>query len=141
MTEGPRRYRASPRSMRGSAAEKPLLHTRRGRRRDPKNKAEHPTRSSNRASPQHALSGRLQQTEETSRRNSAAPSPVGPPLRSTEAQRHRENSPSRHTEAGRRDGAAHSSDEPARVARASISHSERPTPSRANGIGGSRHST
>ena len=77
-TEGPRRFRASPRSIQGSAPEKPLLRTRRDRRREPKNRAEHPTRSSNCAWPQHAQSGRLQQTAETSRRNSAAPSPSRP---------------------------------------------------------------
>src|SRR5438034_6256924 len=72
-TEGPRRSRAPPRSRQGSAAEKPLLRIRRDRRRDPKNRAEHPTRSSNCAWPRDALSGRLQRTEETFQRNSAAP--------------------------------------------------------------------
>ena len=75
--EGPRRFRASRRSILGSAVEKPQRRTRRGKSRDPKNRAEHPTRSSNYAWPQHALSGRLQQTAEMSRRNSAAPSPTG----------------------------------------------------------------
>jgi hypothetical protein len=96
-TEGPRRSQAPPRSMQGSAAEKPLLRTRRDGRRDPKNRAELPTRSSNCACQQHALSGQLQRTEERSRRNSAVPAPVGPPLRSTLARPHRENSPSRHS--------------------------------------------
>jgi hypothetical protein len=77
-TEGPRGFRAPLHSIRESAREKPLLHMRLDRRHEPKNRAEHPTRSSNCEWPQHAQSGRLLQTEETSLRNFATPAPVVP---------------------------------------------------------------
>src|SRR5215813_8586648 len=66
--EGPRRFQVPPRSIGGSGSEKRLLRNRRDRRRDPKNRVEHPTRSSNCVWPQHALLGRLQQTGGMSQR-------------------------------------------------------------------------
>jgi hypothetical protein len=95
-TKGPRGFRAPLHSIPESAREKPLLHMRLDRRHEPKNRAEHATRSSNCEWPQHAQSGRLLQTEETSLRNFATPAPVAPPLPSRRAQPHRENSPPRH---------------------------------------------
>ena len=53
-TEGSRQSQASPRSIQGSATEKSQLRTGRDRRHEPKNRAEHPTRSSNRVWQQHA---------------------------------------------------------------------------------------
>src|SRR5262245_25590919 len=54
-TGGSRQSQASPRSIQESATEKSQLRTGRDRRHEPKNRAEHPTRSSNCVWQQHAL--------------------------------------------------------------------------------------
>ena len=82
---GSKRSRVSRRSTQKNAPEKALLRRRLRRRPEPKNRAEHPTQSSNCVRQRHALRARLRRIEETSRRNYPAPVQIGLQLRTTEA--------------------------------------------------------